>query len=395
MKTRIQTTIDFASAGNAKQHVRAGWSGQEPAHIWMIDGSSTLVVDWLDAPSGYFVEVAWRPASNPAFRTVQPFALWANGVQVATGAVDTTEIVALRCPPSAAGPLTLVFDHPGAFAPSESPGNTDPRALAFCVSRLRILPIEAPPEAAVHHVSARHLTGVEIPEVTAAAERLSGVPPSSLLHGFELLSGNCDMGLAQRALGFEKMSLLRFGGATPAVAMAGLETDFAELGRGLSLTAAGNPIKEWMIAEASGLRFHSGLSSLSVPEAAARQKMGPYLDFLRRKLLADLDEGGKVFVYADHRNHHARRGIEHVMPLYLSLKRRSPGARLLWVVPATVDPGSRGSVRLVQPDLAIGFLDLVAAPVLVGGGITVTGWLNVLVNAWNAFGMTADATGAA
>jgi hypothetical protein len=39
----------------------------------------------------------------------------------------------------------------------------------------------------------------------------------------------------------------------------------------------------------------------------------------------------------------------------------------------------------VLPGLAVGQLDLTAPPVLVGGGITVSGWLEVLCNAWNVF----------
>jgi hypothetical protein len=216
------------------------------------------------------------------------------------------------------------------------------------------------------------------------AEKISGVALDDLCHRFEMLAGNCDMGLALREMSFEKLSLLRFGGATVNTAMKGLENDFGSVGQRISLSVAENPMREWMVRDDFGLLFHSGQSSLKTDRASVERGFPRYVEFLRRKLVEDLDEANKVFVYADHRDCSLSRGLEDVLPLYLALRRRS-GANLLWVCPSGHDPDARGSVQEVLPGLAVGQLDLTAPPVLVGGGITVSGWLEVLCNAWNVF----------
>ena len=392
MQTRVHHTIDFSVGGNGTQHVISGWSIPEPSHTWMVGTSSSLVLDRPRAPFGYILEIQWSPAVDRPFKTIQNFVLEINGRFGFASSVDTMETCAFVCPPLAAheGRMLLTFHHPTAFPANEFGGN-DARELSLCVRRLRVLTLTAPWLVQKSRETTSHkINAIEIPAVIATAEDLTGVKLKTLLHGFETLAGNCDMGLAQRALGFEKISLLRFGGATVPVAIKGLETDFEGLGETLSLSVANNPMKEWMVSDTFGLHFHSGTSSTNVAEEALRKKLKPYLGLLRRKFLDDLDEGIKIFVYADHRNHSIRRGLEHILPLYLALKRRSPQAKLLWVCPAPIDPTQRGSVRMIYPDLAMGMLDLVAAPVLIGGGISVTGWVNVLANAWLAFGMRAE-----
>jgi hypothetical protein len=223
--------------------------------------------------------------------------------------------------------------------------------------------------------------------MVAEAEQGTGVPLRDLLHGFEMLAGNCDMGLALRSFGFDKISLLRFAGASPAVAMKGLETEFSGIGQRISLSIANNPMKEWMVSDEFGLRFHSGQSSEQVEHDTLMKKFRPYAELLRRKFLEDVVTGEKVFVYADHKDHNVSRSVEEVLPLFLALRRHSR-ANLLWVTPASNDPEKRGTVTEVLPGLAHAQLDMFAPPILIGGGITVPGWLTVLCNAWNLFGMT-------
>jgi len=227
------------------------------------------------------------------------------------------------------------------------------------------------------------ITAYQNSAIIEQASDMLGCPLFEALHDFEVIGGNCDMGLALRSLGYESLSFLRFGGASAAAAIQGLETEFAGLGEDLSLEIADNPFLEWMVSDKIGLRFHSGLSSNTVTEEEVRKRFPLFIRRLRDKFLEDLRDGTKIFVFSDHKDVSVTRTIEYIMPLYLAFRRKTKSP-LLWVCPALNDPSQRGSVREILPGLYMGHLDLVAPPVLIGGGISVAGWVNVICNAWLA-----------
>ena len=202
------------------------------------------------------------------------------------------------------------------------------------------------------------------------AERATGTSLQSLLTDFEMLSGNCDMGLFQRALGVEPLGLLRFAGAEQGVAIKGLDTRFADIGQHLLATVSAE--NEWMISDRFGLQFHSGHFADAIDEcgviAAERKKIG----FLKRKFLEDIEEGQKIFVFAD------RFGlpVEGAMALHLALCRHG-NHRLLWVRHGR--PWHRGMVEEVLPGLLLGHFEPNAPPMI--AHISGLSWLSVMVNA--------------
>jgi hypothetical protein len=197
----------------------------------------------------------------------------------------------------------------------------------------------------------------------------------ALVSQFEMLAGNCDFGLATRALGIEQLSLLRFAGATTEVAIRGLENDFQGVGEQLSADIADNPIKEWMVTDAFGLRFHTDQSSDRMSKTEILQRQRRHIAFLRRKFLEDVETTDKIFVYADHLRSQT---IETALPLFLALNRRGRH-RMLRVCP-NVGETDPGRVDELLPGLGRASLDRFAGP-SEAGHIVVSGWLNVLFNA--------------
>jgi hypothetical protein len=386
MKTSVCTIITFGLKGNSSDFQVAGWSAPEDSFTWSDGNVALLNVLAPDAPFGFFLEVDWSPAKPFPYISQQTVIVRINCRVVCCLSVDKPGLFAFFCPPhpSREKRMQIAFEFPNAFRPCDYHLSTDERLLAVSFRCIRIMALKEPWRVSPSEAYRARISYSDVLGMRRQAESISGVTLEELLHGFEMLAGNCDMGLALRELGFEKLSLLRFGGATVATAIKGLETDFVGVGQRISLSVANDPNREWMVKDESGLLFHSGQSSLKTDRANVEAGFPRYAEFLRRKLVEDLDESAKVFVYADHTDCAVSRSLGDVLPLYLALRRRS-GARLLWVYPAGNDAHARGSVREILPGLAYGQLDLTAPPVLVSGGITVAGWLEILCGAWQAF----------
>jgi|GEM_PF-5037514 len=381
MRNTILQEIDFGRTGNSRDHIIGGWSLPEEGHTWTIDKKSSIFIDTPKAPHGFAVEVTWWPyAPNARFR-MQSVRVSVAGQPIINHVVDRFETVCFLCPPvDTADPrIVIEFEHLTAIPPRLiDPSNPDSRTLALRVRRIRILRCDEQAPACCNGFSHEPLAGKDAIHLAADLERRSGIAVHDLFSRFELIAGNCDMGLAMRQFGFESLSLLKFAGAIAAVAVRGIDTDFEGIGEQLSADIANNPPAEWMVNDKFGLRYHTGQSSRTVSEEQVIASQRRSAKFMRRKLLEDLEDGEKIFVYADH---HAVRPLEAALPLFLALNRHRPN-RMLWV--CLGEGGNRGHVHEVLPGLARATIDRFAPP-LAAGHISVAGWLTVLYNAWRLF----------
>jgi hypothetical protein len=387
MRTSIASVIDFRAGCNARAVQGSGWSVAEVEHTWAIGARSTLSLEAPQAPHGYFLEIDWTPLLCPPLVPAQFVAVSVDGKIVWRSFVVRAGTVALRCPQPAdhAARIQVTFEHPDGFRPSDLFGQNDARQMSLAFHRIRILPLLEPWPTALLRSSSLRIRGETVEEVAREAERAAGNNLRETFGAFEMLAGNCDMGLAMRAFGYESLSLLRFGGAGAKAAQRGLETDFSGIGERIDADVADNPQREWMIDDALGLRVHSGQSSLNTEKSQVLKRFGPYARRLARKLIEDVEEGTKTFVVADHRDLSATLTPEEVMPLFLSLRRRG-GRRMLWVRAAGGESRAPGSVMELLPGLAQANLEVLAAPLTSGGSITLSGWATVLVNALQVFG---------
>lgn len=385
MKSSVENVIVFSRGGLGISAMIGGWSVPEDNGRWSDGPESTLLLSRPEARFGIVLEMSLSPALSPPLRSVQIVGIRCNTHRVATLSIDRAGVYGVFVPPSAMDEerLLIQFSFPTTVRPADVSNSFDKRELGIKLQQIRIRVLHEPWRFQRGRVFDARITEFRPQPIVEQASAMIGRPLFEALRDFDVIAGNCDMGLALRELEYESLSFLRFGGATPGVAIRGLETGFAGLGENLNLEVADNPISEWMVGDAVGLRFHSGLSSKDVPEDQLRKRFPRYIQRLRDRLLEDLQEGQKIFVFSDHKDLNCTRSLEYILPLYFALREKT-ASPLLWVCPCVNDPARRGSVREIMPGLYQADLDLVAPPVLIGGGMSVAGWVNVLCNAWLA-----------
>jgi hypothetical protein len=119
-----------------------------------------------------------------------------------------------------------------------------------------------------------------------------------LVMRFESLGQNCEFGLVQRRFGAEPLGLLRWTFVEPRTLGRMLETRFAGLGEPDHVSLRRSSWGEWYIEDSVfRLSFHTFQTSDVPDQAAYLKKQAARLRWLRDKLLDDLTEGTKIFVY--------------------------------------------------------------------------------------------------
>ena len=133
------------------------------------------------------------------------------------------------------------------------------------------------------------------------------LPLDTLMLRFEALGDNCEFGLVQRRAGVEPLGLLRFAGFHIPIEQRlsrlaeALETRFEGLGRPDTVRVEAEGAegrREYLIHESRwNLMYHSfQLEGQIVPEVLRLQEARK-LEFLRRKLMTDLEAGEKILVW--------------------------------------------------------------------------------------------------
>ena len=388
MKTVVSHSFNFGSGGNANEIQLSGWSVTEPLHTWCVGKRSTLALPIVHAPYGFFLEIDWQPFVSFPYCPHQAVSIKVHDHQFSPYHLTESEIAAFYCPPPSVTDkkILVTFEHLDSARIADYHETTDPRQVAVAFRRVRMLPLLDPPPMRLKRTASTKIRlndgNISIPHSNG-----NGVAEvSKLLSQFEMLAGNCDLGLAARALGFEQLSLLRFAGATTEVAIRGLESGFHGIGETLTTEIADNPIKEWMVRDGFGLRFHTHQSSEAMSETDIIKRQRRHIQFLRRKFMEDVALGEKIFVYADHVR---PRTLESALSLFLALNRHGK-RRMLWVC---ANHGEMAASRVDEllPGFARGSLDIFDGP-LEAGHITVSGWVNILFNASQVFhnGAAAD-----
>jgi hypothetical protein len=371
MKTQLGQTIDFRDSGGADRHLLHGWCGQEPTHIWSQGRNGAVFLDVPEAPHGYVLEIDWYPFLVPPLLDAQPVTVSVNGAPVFSGDIRADEVSAFFCPrpPDGDRRLVVAFSYANAARPLDF-GAADYRKLAMAFRRIRLLPLSEPKPAPGRRTAKHQLSGATLEALADETTAMTGLTISELLVQFEMICGNCDMGLVQRAFGLEPLSLLRFAGTYPSVSIRGLDTGFDGIGVHLEPWQAGH---EWMMRDHYGLSYHTGQPVDAVtPErliTMERRRIG----FLRDKLLTDLSDGEKIFV-ADR----VAASLHGVMALFLALRRHGP-LSMLWLTPTPHRSGG-GAVTEVYPGLFVGTIYQFSKPTI--EHVSVKGWLEVMINAW-------------
>jgi hypothetical protein len=174
---------------------------------------------------------------------------------------------------------------------------------------------------------------------------------NALMLRFESLGDNCEFGLVQREYGAEPLGLMRWTRCTLGSLMFALDDRFSALGDPRRMVV--HRFKEEYLITDQSYHFsyhpHVRIADMEEEELLDREKTR--IAFLRTKLLDDLTDAEKIFVFKE--NAH----ISHASARRLLRKLRAFGPnRLLYVVP-TIDPSLAGTAQCLEDGLARGYTE--------------------------------------
>ena len=179
----------------------------------------------------------------------------------------------------------------------------------------------------------------------------------ALVARFESIGENCELGLVQRRVGFERMSLLRFVGVHDAPALArAIETRFIGFAEDAALRASVRD-GEWIV-EVDGVHLdaHTGRPAGAISHDAIVAQERTKLRFLADKFLEDLEAPERVFVYRSLRGGRGGPdGLRGMDALYDSMCSHGARPRLLWVSEAD-DGHPANTVERVRGTLFRGWI---------------------------------------
>lgn len=195
-------------------------------------------------------------------------------------------------------------------------------------------------------MTGRDGTVVEIrldPPERIAPDTGAASPERDLVARFENCGDNPEFGLLQHGLGCDRLSLLRDAGVADVFALAhAIERRFAGFADGAAIQVHAHA-GAWVAAlPALRMNFHTGRRVADVTADRVRGEERDRLPFLARQFIADIEAGGRIFVYRTRRD--ARGGgdgMKGCRRLHEALRAIGP-ARLLWVNEADADhpPGA-------------------------------------------------------
>lgn len=194
---------------------------------------------------------------------------------------------------------------------------------------------------------------------TEASAEAQDIPPRDLLMQFESLGGGghgCEFGIFQRHFGAEPLGLLRWADIFQDELIAALDTEFAGVGEPefteIFVPPRSDPAEYWTRDKRYHMVMRSFVRVDEMPLDRMTQQVARRLKFLREKLLSDLRVSEKIFVY---KNMKRNLTDEELDRLYTACRRY--GENSLFYIRYEDAEHPNGTVRLLKPGLAIGYID--------------------------------------
>jgi hypothetical protein len=208
------------------------------------------------------------------------------------------------------------------------------------------------------------------------AQDRSKLSTRDLMLQFESLGQNCEFGIVQRAHKAEPLGLLRWASISLPNLIKGLNAKFEGLGAPeavkIRLTNG-----EYMADETRyKITYHTFAREGEATPEALHEREYKRLRYLADKLIQDLEEAEKIFVYKKDEP----LSNDQVRQLHVTLRTFGPNT-LLWV--ATMDAShDAGTVEWLGEGLLVGRVARFADPDRVPSTTSVESWTTVCANAW-------------
>ena len=366
MKNHELAEITFGLEGTATPYQVSGWSPGEDGYTFTHGTEARISLPIAcDNPYGIAVELSgntFRPPGLPA----QPVSIAVNGqaaggpAQFVRGTYSWLIPEQIRNQPDQA---VITIFIPRAARPCDYLPVNDNRILGVMAQRLRVFALDEP-------VSHWHNAA---PSSGSRSELVPTIPNDpALATEFVSLGDDCELGLVQRAMGADPLGLLRFSSAHLWYVTGGIESEWAGLGERLDAAVEQN---EWVIRERGyDLRWHTFIAPGATTRDAVLKKERPKTAFLRRKLVEDVAEGGRIFVIKS-RDNPAQ--PEQILTIHLALNRFARNW-LLWI---TAD-GTAGSVEMIAPRLMRGHVSRFMRH-QIADDVLLPEWRQILERAWS------------
>jgi tetratricopeptide (TPR) repeat protein len=235
-------------------------------------------------------------------------------------------------------------------------------------------------EAALHGQHEPDLVAAhsDVADVAEPREEHALPTPAAIAAQFESLGGGtavegawgfgCEFGFFQRGANIEPIGLLRWASIAPTSLAAALEARFAGIDTPADLTIRASIGDFWGFAQNRyGIAAdHTGLSIASMSAEEAQRRVCRHLGFLSRKLISDLENDEKIFVYRVI-NHEISEGLLDRLAQAVA----SYGRNRFLFVRQTPENKRRFTVEVVRPGFMIGYIDRFASD---ERGANLEGW---------------------
>ena len=175
-----------------------------------------------------------------------------------------------------------------------------------------------------------------------------------LLVQFESLGENCELGFVQEHLGARPIGLFRWSGIDLDPLVTALNSDLAGIGEPEHTELYNDDVVgEYYVRDLRyGMPTHTGMFTKDHSAEDVRKLLCVRSRRLREKLIEDLEEAAKIFVFQSK----AAVSWTELLRLQAAVGRLGPSAELLFVSP-TQDRRRVGAVKRAAPGLLLGYLD--------------------------------------
>jgi hypothetical protein len=357
-----ELVIDFGWSGNSTSYRRSGWAEPEPRYTWTLGRESTLEFPRPALPGAYKLMLKVSPFVWRDRLRSQHLSVAINNQEVGAFVITGGGSVECAVPWSLIARsdwVSVTLSHPDAARPIDVNRVPDHREIALAFETVTLV------------CECDHRIGVDDPKDQAPhGTDPSAMPIDQLMMQFESLGENCEFGLAQRRCGAEPLGLLRFASTPLAALLTALKHRFDDFGDPERIELRISPDRrEYLVLDRRyGILYHPWLL---VGEAAPEDilaREAKRLPLLTRKLIEDLEEGRKIFVY---------RGMQPLSRVLMSrlveALRGYGRCTLLWVErqDATHPPGT---VEVLAEELLKGYIDRFA-PAENAHDLSLDGWI--------------------
>jgi hypothetical protein len=370
--------FDFGADAAPHRFLIEGWATPEAGFTWTQGRRSRVRVVPPAGAGVLTLEISLTPFRTPPTLMRQRLIVAVNGHALLVEEVGHECTLGWELPEALAEApaLHITLHCPDAASPAARGAGGDMRILGVAVAEMVLR--RAPPglKFAKRVMPPLLDGGRNLPD---AVQALCGMSIAELGTQFESLGHDCSFGHAQRQMGVETLSLLRYAGLSPHHLRQGLADGFAKLAAPGNLRVYSNDdgyAREFMVHDAAyEMTLHSAMHAHQIDADAVLRRFERMLRFLRRKFCEDLAEGRKIWVF----QHPAIPSLAAAVPLLNMLREYGPN-KLLFVSGDGAQPA--GTVHQAGPDLFHGWVGRAAA---YGAAprLDLAGWLSVCANAYH------------